>query len=208
MKSWYKPGAVLAVLLILFLTALQLLGRRWWCACGQSFLFVGSAWSDHTSQHLIDPYTFTHFLHGFVFWWLLSYWASPSRNRWLFVLGVVIEVVWEIFENTPYAIEHYRQNTGAVSYAGDTIINSLGDVVICAAGFIVARQLGWRWSLAIFLVIEIALAFWIRDNLTLNVLMFFWSSPALKEWQMGAAVALVSSTNWPRNFEVQRKCGV
>lgn len=188
LKAWRKPGAVLAAMMIGFVIALRIEGRIWWCACGQKFLFVWSAWSEHTSQHLVDPYTFTHFLHGFVFWWMLSSWASPSRDRWLFVINVLIEVVWEIFENTPFAIEHYRKNTAAIGYAGDSIINSLGDVAICAAGYVVAKKIGWKWAVGLFVLIELALGVWIRDGLILNVLMFIWPNSALKDWQLGGAV--------------------
>ena len=184
--SWFNPGLVIAAILGVLLVALRLEGRRWWCACGQGFLWVSSAWSEHTSQHLFDPYTFTHFLHGFVFWWMLSYRAKPARHRWLFVAAVAIEVLWEIFENSSFAIERYRAATAAIGYSGDSLLNSLCDVMSCAAGFVAAQRLGWRWALIVFVLLELALGFWIRDGLTLNVLMLLCPNPALKAWQVGA----------------------
>src|SRR5438270_7721416 len=53
-------------------------GRRWWCACGEPYLWVSDVWSSHNSQHLFDPYSFTHILHGLVFCGVLA-WAAP---RW------------------------------------------------------------------------------------------------------------------------------
>lgn len=164
---------------------LYAMGRPLWCACGRPFLATADAWSAHTSQHLLDPYSFTHALHGFVFWWALSRWSKGERREWLLPGAVAIEVAWEIFENSPFVIERYRAATAALGYSGDSIPNSLGDIVCCWLGFVVARRVGWRAAVAIFAATEVVLLVWIRDSLLLNVLMLLYPVEAIKQWQVG-----------------------
>jgi Protein of unknown function (DUF2585) len=172
---------------ILLATAIELhlQGRLWTSASGRLRGWVGDVWSSETSQQFLDPYSFTHVLHGFVLCWLAA-WAFPRWPLvWRLVLGVALESLWEIFENTQLVIDRYRQATAAIGYEGDTILNSLGDILSCAIGFGVAARLGWRWTLALFVAIEIALIISIRDSLVLNVLMLVCPLEAVKAWQMG-----------------------
>lgn len=166
---------------------IRLEGQPWWCKCGGSQLWIGSAYSEHTSQHLVDPYSFSHVLHGFLFWWLLAWLAPRLAAGWQFVSALVLETSWEILENSPWVIERYRAATAAVGYSGDSVINTLGDLASAGLGFWLARWLGWRWTLALLMAIELILLAAIRDNLTLNVLMLAVPLPGLKEWQSGAA---------------------
>jgi hypothetical protein len=94
-----------------------------------------------------------------------------------------MEAAWEVVENSRFVIERYREETAALGYQGDTIVNSLADILLCAIGFALARRLGFRRTLALFVVTEVALAAWIRDNLSLNVLMLIYPIEAVKEWQ-------------------------
>lgn len=185
-SCWSTVFSVLAIAgLQTFVIRLE--GQPWWCQCGEARLWISQAYSQHTSQHLLDPYSFSHVLHGFLFWWLLA-WLAPRLNvGWRFVAALGLEACWEILENSPWVIERYRQATAAVGYSGDTVINALGDLTSAGAGFWIARWLGWRWSLAIFIAIELCLLATIRDNLTLNVLMLVLPLPGMKQWQMGAA---------------------
>ncbi len=170
---------------------IRLEGQPWWCKCEGAQLWIGAAYSEHTSQHLADPYSFSHMLHGFLFWWLLAWllaWLAPRLALgWQFVIALALEASWEILENSPWVIERYRQATAAVGYSGDSVINTLGDLASAGAGFWLARWLGWRWTLALLVAIELILLAAIRDNLTLNVLMLAVPLPGLKEWQSGAA---------------------
>jgi hypothetical protein len=149
------------------------------------FLWTSSAWSEHTSQHLFDPYTFTHLLHGFVFWWLLAWWSTPRRDPFLLLTGVVAESAWEVLENSQFIIDRYRAATAAIGYSGDSVVNSLSDILSCSLGLLLARWLGWRKAFAVFIATEVILVLWIRDNLLLNVLMLICQPEALKQWQMG-----------------------
>jgi hypothetical protein len=160
-------------------------GRLWICACGYLLLWTGDIWSSDNSQHLFDPYGFTHVLHGFLFWWLLA-WALPRLSiLWRLALAVSLEALWEVLENSNFVIQRYREATMALGYEGDTVINSLGDILLCAAGFLIAQRLGWRRSLLLFALTEIVLLIWIRDGLLLNILMLIYPLDGIRAWQMG-----------------------
>ena len=178
---------MLATAVVLIATALELhyQGRLWKCGCDNLLFWSGDAWGPETSQHLFDPYTFTHILHGLGFYGLLA-WSIPKlRTVWRFWLTVLMEAVWEIVENTNFVIQRYRETTAALGYNGDSVINSLGDIGACAVGFWIARQLGFKRSLVVFALVEIVLLITIRDSLLLNVVMLIYQSNALKSWQAG-----------------------
>lgn len=179
--------AVTLILVVLALTAFQLhyQGRPWICSCGTLLFWSGDAWGSETSQHLFDPYTFTHILHGLGFYALLAWTISKLGARWRFCLAVVLESLWEVVENTNLVIQRYREATAALGYNGDSVINSLGDIIACGVGFWIARQLGFKRSVAVFALVEIALLISIRDSLLLNVVMLIYPSETLKAWQAG-----------------------
>ena len=113
-------------------------------------------------------------------------WLAPRLSiNWRFVIAVSIEALWEIIENSAFIINRYRTATIALGYNGDTIINSLSDIVVCSLGFWLAFYLGFRRSLVLFVVMEIILLIWIRDSLILNILMLIYPIDAVRAWQMG-----------------------
>src|SRR5581483_7270327 len=148
---------------------LRIQGRSWWCACGQPYLWESDPQGAHNSQHLFDPYSFTHILHGILLCglrvWAVPRWTLP----WQLCLAVGIEGLWEVFENSAFVIERYRAATLAQGYTGDTVGNSLGDILSCALGFLLARRLGFWRSCLLFLATETMLLVWIHDSLLLNV---------------------------------------
>jgi hypothetical protein len=97
----------------------------------------------------------------------------------------LIESAWEIVENTNFVINRYRETTAAFGYTGDTVINSIGDIIACGVGFWVARRLGWKRTIVAFVIVELVLLVWIRDSLLLNILMLLRPSGAIKAWQAG-----------------------
>jgi Protein of unknown function (DUF2585) len=177
----------LATLLVLLVTAIQLRiqGRLWFCSCGRFHFWSSDAWSSETSQQLFDPYSFTHILHGMAFCALLSVVIPKLAVRWRFWLAIAIESIWEIIENTNAVIDRYREATAALGYQGDTIINSIGDIIACAIGFWLARWLGLRKSVILFVLIEVILLLIIRDSLLLNIVMLLYPIDAIKAWQAG-----------------------
>ena len=178
---------MLATLLVILATALQLRwqGRSWICNCGHFSFWISHAWSSETSQHLFDPYSLTHVLHGLVFYGLLTLTVPKFSLRWRFWLAILIESVWEVIENTNYVIQRYREATAALGYEGDSVVNSLGDIVACGLGFWLARKLGFRRSVATFAIIEAGLLIAIRDSLLLNIVMLIYPIEALRIWQGG-----------------------
>lgn len=175
----------LAIVLVLVATTYQLRsqGRLWWCSCDYLLLWSGDPWSSDNSQHLLDPYSFTHVLHGFVLCGLLALIVPRLSPVWQLWVAVSIEALWEVVENSDFVIRRYREETAALGYQGDTIVNSLGDILVCGLGFALARYLGLRRTLTLFVVTEVALAFLIRDNLLLNIIMLVYPIDAVKAWQ-------------------------
>lgn len=172
---------------MLMTAALYLFGRLWWCKSGDRAIYVNQAWnSSHTSQHLFDPYTLTHVLHGVLFFWLTGLLFKELWIGWRFVIATLAEAGWEVLENTNYVIEKYRENTASLDYFGDSIANSAGDVIACTAGFWIAVRFGWWRSLAFFIAVELLLLIWIRDGLLLNIVMLVYPLDAIKNWQTGA----------------------
>ena len=179
---WW-PWLATAATLLLTVLALRLEGRPWFGPSGELGVFAG-AWTPHTSQHFLDPYSLTHVEHGLVLYWLLKWtlprWQWPAR----FWLGTLIEALWEVLENTPWVIQRYREATAALGYMGDSVVNVVGDIVSCSVGLRLAPSLGLRGTIALFVAMELALVFWIRDNLLLNVVMLVYSPQWLQDWQM------------------------
>jgi hypothetical protein len=183
-----KHWAALAVTAIVAVSmiAIRLEGRLWFCECGELRVVVAEARSPHTSQHLFDPYTLTHLQHGFVFYWVVVWLAPRTSWRGRLVAATLMECFWEIVENSAVVIERYREATAALGYEGDTVVNVLGDVLATIVGVALAAKLGWRWTAVLFMAMEAALLVVIRDSLLLNVVMLFYTSEWLKQWQMGA----------------------
>jgi hypothetical protein len=175
----------LGIGLVLIATAIELYlqGRLWSCSCRQ-FLWTSDAWSSQTSQLFLDPYSFTHVLHGLVFCGLIALLVRRMSPGWRFFLAIAIESAWEIIENANTVIQRYREATASLGYQGDTVMNSLGDIMCCGIGFILARKLGWRRSLALFFAIEVTLLIWIRDSLLLEIIMLIHPIEAIRHWQI------------------------
>ncbi len=181
----YLPWFLIALTLALAALLLHAQGRLWMCACGKVYLWVGDIWSSDNSQHIFDPYTFTHILHGLVACGLLA-WIFPRLPvSWRLWLAILLESTWEVVENSEFIIQRYRDTTVSLGYTGDTVINSLADIFACGVGFFVARRLGWRWSLALFILTEAILLLWIRDSWIANLVMLIAPQKDFKAWQMG-----------------------
>jgi hypothetical protein len=175
----------LALLLGAAVAYLRAQGRVWWCACGRPYPVSLNVHSMHNSQHLFDAYSLSHVLHGFIFFGLLWLLRRRINPGWRFAAAAAVEIIWEMAENSPVIINRYRTATAALGYTGDSILNSLADVASFLMGYWLAQRLGlWR-SVALFIVVELALLWWIRDNLMLNVLMLLWPIDAIRRWQAG-----------------------
>ena len=183
-KSNLPQVVAIGLVLLLVVVSLHAEGRVFVCTCGHFAVWTSDTCSSNTSQQLLDPYSFTHVLHGFLFFWLIALLFTRMNATLAGLAGAVTQGAWEIFENTPFVIDKYRTETAALGYTGDTIVNSFGDLMCALAGFMIARKLGLRWSLIVFVLVEIFLIVWIRDSLLLQILMLVRPVEAIKLWQM------------------------
>jgi hypothetical protein len=181
------PWAIAIALLIVALAAGVLLwmGRIPMCKCGYIKLWHGNRADSQTSQHLTDWYTYSHVLHGIIFYWLLTvvsrgYLSVGAR----LVIAAMIEGAWEIFENTPFVINRYRSQTLSRDYFGDSVINSVADMLAMVVGFMLAARLPAWITVSLVIAVELVLLWLIRDNLALNILMLLYPIEAIKQWQL------------------------
>jgi len=154
-------------------------------AVGGSSLERGEVLSAGNSQHLADWYTFSHVIHGFLFYWILTLVAPRLSIGMRLLLALGAEIAWEVIENTPMVIQHYREQALAQGYTGDSIINSVSDTLMMVVGFFLALRLPVWLIVTIGIGFELFVGFAIRDNLTLNVLNLIYIFPAVATWQSG-----------------------
>ena len=159
------------------------MGRHPVCTCGTVDLWVGARDSPKTSQMLADWYSLSHVVHGLIFYaglWLIArQWPVEKR----FLAALLIECAWEIAENTPFVIDRYRTATAALGYNGDSILNSVSDMLMMCVGFLIARKMPVWAAVVLLIVLEVVPLLVIRDNLTLNIWMLLAPSDGLRAWQ-------------------------
>ena len=176
--------ATYLMMVVAVVVILQMQGRVWWCEAGDMVPWSWNIWSTHNSQHIIDPYSFTHVLHGVIEFWLIGFVFRRMPIVWRLALAIFIESSWEVAENSTMVIERYRAATISLDYFGDSIINSIADIGCCATGFVIAYKLKFWRSLLLFLTTEALLIVFIKDSLVINIIMLLFPIDAIKNWQM------------------------
>ena len=173
-----------AIVIATAIAALAAMGRPPICTCGELALWgpVGPL----QSQMLADWYSFSHVVHGLLFYAALWLVARRWPVEWRFAAALFIEAAWEVIENTPMVIDRYRAATVALGYTGDSIVNSLSDIGMMALGFLAARKLPLWASIALLLALELIPLLVIRDNLALNIWMLVAPNDAVLAWQSRA----------------------
>jgi Protein of unknown function (DUF2585) len=181
----WTDAAIVALMLALNATLLLAMGRPLVYQHGPVRLWSGDVQSDQNSQQLADLYTLTHVTHGVLLFGLVGLAGRRLSSRTCVVIAIALEWAWEVFENTDRVIQRYRATTVSLGYYGDSVLNSTGDILAATLGAVLAGCLPvWLLVLAI-LFIEGLLAMWIRDNLTLNIVMLLRPIEAIRRWQGG-----------------------
>jgi Protein of unknown function (DUF2585) len=179
-----RRTAVAAFALIGFAAIAELaMGRHPICTCGTVGLWIGARDSPQTSQMLADWYSLSHVVHGLLlyalFWLAVRRWPVSRR----FLVAVLIEASWEVIENTPFVIDRYRETTAALGYSGDSVLNSVSDILMMCVGFLAARKLPVWASIGLLVALELVPLFVIRDNLILNIVNLIAPNAAIAAWQ-------------------------
>lgn len=180
----YRVVIVLSVAILVVTGLVEwLLGRSLFGPDGKFGWWSGDIWASDNSQRVADAYSFSHIIHGMLFYALLWLVARRVPMRYRFVLALLLEATWEILENSPLIINRYREVTISLGYVGDSILNSVCDVGMVAIGFWIARTYRVWVTVLLILIFEIGCLFWVRDNLTLNVIMLVAPQDSIKAWQ-------------------------
>ncbi|NJM82194.1 MAG: DUF2585 domain-containing protein [Tabrizicola sp.] len=180
-----SPLVVLVGIILLTAVWLLWIGREPICKCGYVKLWHGQVVSSENSQHISDWYTPSHVIHGFLFFGLLWLVARRLSFGWRLVIATIVECAWEIVENSDAVIERYRTVTISLDYYGDSVLNTVADVLAMILGFFLASRLP-VWATVTLIIAFEAMTIWlIRDGLALNILMLLYPLDWVGQWQAG-----------------------
>lgn len=181
---------ILSTIIVCAITGLIELytGRSLFGPDGRFGWWDGNIWGSENSQRVADAYSFSHIIHGMVFYgflWFIAVKMNLPRfvMKYRFLVALLLEAGWELLENSPIIINRYREATIAQGYVGDSVLNSVSDIGMVIVGFIIARYAKVWMTVLLIVAFEVGCLFWIRDNLTLNVLMLVRPVESIKVWQ-------------------------
>ncbi len=185
MTLYRQHWGALAVVAVAMTASLIGLGRNLICQCGYVKLWHGEVISSENSQHILDWYSPSHVLHGLIFYMALHFLLPRMNIGWRLVLAAVVEAAWEIVENTSWIIDKYREDTIALDYYGDSVLNSASDMAMMVVGFFIAARAPVWLSVCLFIAAELFVGLIIRDGLLLNIIMLLYPLDWVRQWQAG-----------------------
>ncbi len=185
MTLHHRHWALFACIASAMAVTLISLGRNLICQCGYVKLWHGEVISSENSQHILDWYSPSHVLHGLVFYLALRFLLPGLAVGWRLILAAAIEAAWEVVENTSWIIDKYREDTIALDYYGDSVVNSMSDMTMMVLGFVIAARAPVWLSVALFVAAELIVGAIVRDGLLLNVIMLVYPLDWIRQWQAG-----------------------
>jgi len=191
--SLKRYGGIIAAFIVVFAVtgSIELgMGRSLLGPDGRFGWWEGNIWNSENSQRFADPYSFSHMVHGIVLYALLRLALPRVPVRLRLLMALVVEASWEMFENSPIIIDRYRAVTISLGYVGDSVLNSMSDILMMTIGFLFAFHVKPWIAVATVIMLEVGCALWVRDNLTLNIIMLIHPVDAIRHWQMAAAPAM------------------
>tara|TARA_B100002051_G_C16578822_1_gene556524 strand:+ start:245 stop:664 length:420 start_codon:yes stop_codon:yes gene_type:complete len=116
------------------------------------------------SKNLFDIYSFSHVSHGILFYLFFKY-LKVNFLTGLY-LTIILEFLWEMFENTEFIICLYRKDYG--NYEGDSYLNITGDIIATIIGYLFASKTIYG-SILFLIISEILLIPYKANFLQLSV---------------------------------------
>ncbi|MCO5734757.1 DUF2585 family protein [Rhizobium sp. SSA_523] len=144
---------------------LLLLGRSWFCSCGEIKLWQAIPDALQNSQQISDPYTFLHIAFGCA----LFVWLKAIRPHWslarLTSYAVMSSAIWEICENLPFVIGIFGTEGSGLEYSGDSIMNSIGDTLAVVLGFLLSSKVPTFVAVGAMALLELVTLSLIGDSI-------------------------------------------
>ena len=146
---------------------------------GEFPIMVPEWYPPKVGQYMFDPQSFMNILHGVILHLLIGRIIPFSIGL---PLALLIELGWEFLENT----EYWRKLTNN-DEDKESIHHVVGAIISCLIGYSFSTMFlsigAWWLSIAWIVISEIGCFVYMRDNLTLSIIMVIYPMDRIKQWQ-------------------------